>query len=374
MPFTTTRTTKSITIQIPEGADQGDVLEFQVDGQSLEFIIPVGSRPGEVFQIQVGTGEDDNDSDNDNGAWDIATADEDTVSIKIGTSHTLELALRLPDDIYEAQQNDDDDNNNPLGEQGSSDGTFMLPWQSGILLAQSWDTLINILVEKDVIHRSRILELGSGLGVVGLSLAASLGEQQRILAEDAEIVLTDLPSAIALLEFNTNRNRALLASSSSKQVKISTRALRWTTELPDAGTTVEPPYDILLGSDLLYDIRQVASLMATMKRLLHPIRGIVVLAVRWRKPELEREFFQDSGLEWELLPSPSSCSLSWRQFGNPSSDESNRFFHQTMVSLNGTPTSIGEITEEQAKDLPKEEFQAWERSFIQFYLGTTKKA
>jgi predicted nicotinamide N-methyase len=387
MPATTA--TRSITIQIPDGADPGDTLEFQVGGgQSLEWVVPEGSTPGDVFEIHVAMEKDDDEDDEkDDSDSDSTAANKDTVSIEIESTicpTTLDFALRLPADERTAQMKDDNNNHQHGDDVGDSDGTFALPWHSGILLANNWNEIIQILVEKHNVHsKARILELGAGLGVVGLSLAAAAcleeqsahddGRNPMMLVEGAELVLTDLPAAIPLLEFNVNFNRPFVSS----RVKISTRALRWSLDSPELATElpVERPYDCLLGSDLLYNIEQIPSLVATMKRLLHPIRGVVILAVRWRKPELERQFFQTSGLEWELLPLPNTCPLSWKDFGNPSCDQSNRYFHQTQVAaLNGTPTSIAYITEEQAKDLPKQEFQAWERSFIQFYLGRPKGA
>ena len=46
-------TTTTISIQIPEGTEPGDTLEFEANGQSLELEVPLGSQPGDVLEIQV---------------------------------------------------------------------------------------------------------------------------------------------------------------------------------------------------------------------------------------------------------------------------------------------------------------------------------
>jgi hypothetical protein len=186
----------------------------------------------------------------------------------------------------------------------------------------------------------------------------------------ASVALSDLPSALPLLQHNLERNEALLPS------QLHARALTWTKDGSNA-TRTERPYDCILGSDLLYNLEMIPALVATVCRCLHPTKGVFVLAVRWRKPDLERQFFQDAQLDWTLLiPSDGSssyCPLSWQDFGNPSCEASNKYFHQTQISINGKPTSLVDITEEETKKLTTAEFEVWERAHIQIYVGKPKK-
>eukprot|EP00546_Thalassionema_frauenfeldii_P017917 CAMPEP_0178896472 /NCGR_PEP_ID=MMETSP0786-20121207/1194_1 /TAXON_ID=186022 /ORGANISM="Thalassionema frauenfeldii, Strain CCMP 1798" /LENGTH=104 /DNA_ID=CAMNT_0020566883 /DNA_START=182 /DNA_END=496 /DNA_ORIENTATION=+ len=102
------------------------------------------------------------------------------------------------------------------------------------------------------------------------------------------------------------------------------------------------------------------------------------MAVRWRKPELEREFFQQSkdmlGVSWSLQPT-GSCFLSWEDFGNPSSESSNRYFSQTKISVGGNQLkALSDITEADVENkMSSEEYNAWERAFVQVYLGKIKQ-
>lgn len=352
----------TISIQIPEGAEPGDTLEFQANGQSLELLVPMGSEPGDVLEIQVSASDDKHEKMDETN--DFKNSGVIAIDI-VGTYNRLELVSSLPlDHPARSDSNIDDGSSHDQ----KSDGTFALPWQSGVLLAESWKDIFGFLEKKNMPRTKRIVELGAGLGVVGISLAAAMTGSGNLIAHNSEIFLTDLPDALPVLAFNVEHNRSLLPSTA----KIHLEPLRWELESVDIPSSMKTPYDLIVGSDILYNVEQLPSLVATMRRLLHPIRGVVILAVRWRKPELEREFFRTSGLIWELISSsPSTCPLSWRDFGNPKCEESNKFFHQTQVSLQkeGKPVSIGDISEEDAKNLPKEAFSAWEKSFIQFYFG-----
>lgn len=389
--------TQSVSIQIPEGSEPGDTLEFEVQGQSLELVVPPGSQPGDVLEIEVAAAADGNTTSTCNsntgtqGRQAGRSSDEKdgVLTINIGEGEVLEFVSQLPADHLEAaEQVSHADNTNTGGTTtDENDGTFALPWQSGIEMSQRWPAIEEALLEHyNIPPIRRILELGSGLGLVGLSFGVAIKPadhgsshssnevgHRRLLADSPCIFLSDVPAAMPLINFNVKRNGCSLLS------VMSTRCLRWTLERPDDDPIFsnDAPFDCILGSDLLYNIESIPPLVATMKRMLHPTRGIVLLAVRWRKPDLERAFFRDSGLDWELLPEsaspPYSSRLSWQDFGDPSTEASNKFFHQTQISVNGIPTALADITEDQVKDLPSQEFRIWEQSFIQFYLGRPKK-
>jgi predicted nicotinamide N-methyase len=348
-------TVNTISVVVPEGAEHGDVLTFvAAGGQEMEIPVPFGSKPGDVLQIQVAS----------NDSSQIATGEtnenkDDMVShFDLGDGKVLELISRLPEEMR-------DDGEASASADNTNDGTFSLPWQSGLELTRRWNEIPLDSKPK------RILELGSGsLGLVGMSFAAKL---QSKLAENAVVVLTDVLTAIPLLQCNLERNQATFPSGS-----IQAQPLRWTIDSDEATSTgtTEPPYDCLFGSDLLYNEKYIPHLVATTKRLLHPTTGVFILAVRWRKPDIEREFFRDTGLEWELVKSsssPSCCQLDWEDFGDPSNIDSNLYFHQTQISVEGKPKSLAAITEEDTGKLLSDEFEAWERAHIQIFIGKPKK-
>ncbi|KAL3762377.1 hypothetical protein ACHAW5_000639 [Stephanodiscus triporus] len=120
----------------------------------------------------------------------------------------------------------------------------------------------------------------------------------------------------------------------------------------------------------------------TSNTLMDGLGGIVLLAVRWRKPDLERAFFQGAereGLRFELWREladdhdfggrRSPCKLKWKEYGDPESDLSNSFFHNRMVSVTGTGITLGQVTERQMELMNDEEYSIFEELQVQVYVG-----
>ena len=49
----TTSNCNTISIQIPEGAEHGDVLTFVIQGEEMKILVRFGSSPGDVLKLQV---------------------------------------------------------------------------------------------------------------------------------------------------------------------------------------------------------------------------------------------------------------------------------------------------------------------------------
>lgn len=366
-----------ISLTIPEGAEAGDVLTFVVNGQELEIPVPIGSQPGDVLQLQIGSNNSttDNNEEEEDAEGNVATENSQTendllTKLDLGNGRLLELSSQLPKELQDAMRNDA----TPTSGQNDTvdDGTYALPWQSGKELSKLWDE-----IPFGQHMPKRIIELGSGaLGLVGLSFAVSL--QEKLLEANSTVLLTDVQSAMPLLNYNLEQNHHPLLLQDGLTVEA--KPLQWTMDRPDGDGEVgsnEPHYDCILGSDLLYNEKFIPHLVATTRRLLHPTHGVFILAVRWRKPDLEREFFRESGLEWELIQPSSgalSCPLDWSAFGDPTNDKSNLYFHQTQISVKGSPKALADITEEESGKLLADEFEAWDRAHIQIYVGRQSKA
>lgn len=316
--------TQSVSIQIPQDAEPGDVLTFVVHETELELEIPFGSKGGDVLEIQLAAGP----------AGQADATSEDVLELCNGSKLQFRNSL-------------------PSGG-GEHDGTHRMPWPCGRALAlqRGFPSLVPSV--------DRVLELGSGLGVLGLTYAASLRDHAAI------IDLSDCAAATPLLEYNVEENRHVM----SDKIQVRTRVLEWSEDNPREETEHFP---LILGSDLLYNVKSIPALVATVKRYLEPENGCILFAVRWRKPVEEREFFRRTeqfGIQWTLSDSDHACRLGWREFGNPDCEASNLYFSQTMVSSGaGQPKSIGSITESDVEAMTEEEHQAWERTFIQSYVG-----
>ena len=392
--------TRTISIQVPEGADPGDVLSFVVDGTELDLQVPEGSRAGDVFEIQVGSNETEQGTDEAPAAIDTTTpSPTETSLIDLPNGTRLEISLSCPES--ESATNADE-KKEPL----DGDGTHAMVWASALEAIALLDKL-----EFPSLRPKNVLELGSGTGVFGLAYAATL---PLVSKEEGpmRVVLTDRPQAVPLLLHNIEKNSGLLPTSS---VSVTAKALEWGQGVAVGATTIEetkPPstandkgmFDLILGSDLLYNIDCIPLLLQTIQKSLSK-DGAILLATRWRKPELERAFFRDSGLSWTLLSgapcveegndagknknknnsssnaSPKNddehnyfglpCQLSWQDFGNPESDASNLYLSQTMVSVRGSSKllPLSNIQEAETTKMTKDEYKLWERCFVQIYVG-----
>lgn len=113
----------------------------------------------------------------------------------------------------------------------------------------------------------RILELGSGTGLVGITVAALLSHllSRGLIDSDVsiELVLTDYhPSVLSNLSHNVASNAHLLAS---PQLSVSVEALDW--RQPET-SNVKGTFDVVLGSDLVYEAKHAWLVSYMVKRFL----------------------------------------------------------------------------------------------------------
>lgn len=132
----------------------------------------------------------------------------------------------------------------------------------------------------------RVVELGCGIGVPGLS-AAVLGAR--------EVVLTDLPMAVPWIRANIDANRTSFGPDTS----CVAHALMWgePEARDEADGATEGPFDVILCSDLVYGERSIAQKLVWTLRALTHARSLVVSAH-------EARFAGDRGASFfELLAS-----------------------------------------------------------------------
>ena len=377
---------KTIQLQVPEGAEAGDSLTFSAEGKEMEFPIPDGSKPGDVLQIQIqvegGEDDDDNDVDNDddNGCDSGQSSLHDAVT-KVELHSSIGASLAIHNSIPGVPSPNDDENEKKDG----SDGTSSMAWPAGLHLATfisspQFDEHIDIGPSTKT-----IVELGSGSGLCGLAFAVTASSKLSKRKTDAKklnIVLTDVPKAMDLLKFNIKANADQLSSHLDED-NLRARPLTWGSE-EDASaldlTNVD--VDLILGSDLLYNVstKTFKDLSCSIQALDSNEKTKIILSVRWRKPEEERKFFQAMehlGYEFNLLIEDDAdnlyrCNLGWRDFGNPNSDKSNDFFTDSYVQVDGESKPLKDISEDDMDVMTDGEFNAFEKRFIQIYIGQKK--
>lgn len=103
-------------------------------------------------------------------------------------------------------------------------------------------------------HRLKILELGSGTGLVGIAAAVTLG---------SEVTVTDLPHVIPNLQFNVDANTDVIADHGGT---VRAAPLRWGEE--EDMEVIGRDYDLVLASDVVYHDHLYDPLMKTLRFLL----------------------------------------------------------------------------------------------------------
>ena len=139
---------------------------------------------------------------------------------------------------------------------GETELDFLCDWSVGIggSLWTNGHLLVDHLQRRasyyaPLCHEKRILEVGSGTGLVGLALTACFAPK--------EVVLTDLSSHLNVLQTNVGGNVAVLPKSS--QIKVA--ELEWGKTSMD----VKGIFDVIVGTDVAYAEELYAPLIATLK-------------------------------------------------------------------------------------------------------------
>lgn len=126
--------------------------------------------------------------------------------------------------------------------------------------------------------RLRILELGSGTGVVGIAASAILG---------ADVTVTDLPHVLLNLKFNVDANSGILAARGG-EVQVAPLSWGENEEMEAIGRD----YDLIIGSDVVYHDNLYDPLLQTLKFLLLEGEKKVFLMGHLRRWKKESGFFK----------------------------------------------------------------------------------
>jgi predicted nicotinamide N-methyase len=137
-------------------------------------------------------------------------------------------------------------------------------WPSALALAR--------VVARRPLTGRRVIELGCGLGLPSLAAALAGG---RVLATDWS------PDAVAMTACNAERNG----------VELATAVYRWDAPPP------EPPWPLVLASDVLYEGRNVPALLDLLPRLT-AAAGEVWLADPGRAPA--ERFMEQAAATWRI--------------------------------------------------------------------------
>ncbi|KAH8922552.1 hypothetical protein BT69DRAFT_1320094 [Atractiella rhizophila] len=183
---------------------------------------------------------------------------------------------------------------------GGSLGT--ITWSSAPLLAHMLVSNPQKFFSSPSNKSLRVLELGSGTGLVGLTAAKILRQwlqrqrnaQAAINPEDL-VVLSDFdPNVLENLQHNLEVN----FPDTRDGVTVRIMDLSWNLFLPDSFIRAPSltPFSILLAADIMYDPDQVPAVYHTVLRLLSKPDGIFHLVIplrethRWEIANIEESF------------------------------------------------------------------------------------
>ena len=135
--------------------------------------------------------------------------------------------------------------------------TAFTVWDGGLLLADYLQACPTVVRGKNV------LELGAGVGLVGLT-AAALGAEQ--------VTLTDLAEAVPMLLENVTINRSLWESAGCMRVLCS--PLNWfhPDPLPSPAAVVNRGWEVILLADCVWILDLVMPLLQTLRELVGQAR------------------------------------------------------------------------------------------------------
>lgn len=163
-----------------------------------------------------------------------------------------------------------------------------------------------------------VLELGAGLGLLGLGMA-KLGARQ--------VMLTDVPAQMPLLLCNAQAN-----SEGPHERRVKTCALEWG-KLPTALGAQN--WDLVVGADLVYDEDAMPSLAWTLAALLRGKANSRALLALPDRAEFERGAGgkPDYTMLFDLLALPEHGSLTTKRVGCISSEDAGTLGSEIHILL-----------------------------------------
>ena len=132
------------------------------------------------------------------------------------------------------------------------------------------------LLQRSVLRSPRVLELGSGCGIVGLQVAD--------LCSTSDVLLTDLPDAMDILNHNVEHAKFV-----SKRGNIATAVLDWDEPLPERVSTQR--FDLVILSDCTYNPDSIPQLVKTLSSVAENSPDTLIVVSLKKRHDSEAIFF-----------------------------------------------------------------------------------
>lgn len=165
-----------------------------------------------------------------------------------------------------------------LAQRMGEGGIGAVVWNCGRALCHALPRLPELANGRfDADASTSVLELGCGTGLVGLACW---------LRGAGSVALTDLASIAPLARENA---LACVGADGDLPPGLAVEALAWG-DAPPPGVAARAPFDVVFGSDCLYDAKVLPQLLATLLATTGP-DSVVYLAYKRRVDEREAPFF-----------------------------------------------------------------------------------
>ena len=174
----------------------------------------------------------------------------------------------------------------------------MVAFLSTIVLQSRPRSDLAQLLQRSAPHDLEVLELGSGCGIVSLQVAD--------LCSTSNVLLTDLPDAMDILNRNIESGRSVVSRS-----KLATAVLDWNKPLPER--IAEQRFDLVTLADCTYNPDSIPGLVKTLSSVARdsPDALIVVsLKVRHDSEAIFFDLMADADFveaEHATVPLPDQC-------------------------------------------------------------------
>jgi SAM-dependent methyltransferase len=142
----------------------------------------------------------------------------------------------------------------------TGDNLGLKTWASSLLLSKQLSSLRAYLP----LGTGRVLELGAGTGLVGISAACLWG---------ADVVLTDLPEIVPNLQRNLELNAEVVEHTGGS---VEARALDWADQ-SDAPATNGEEFELIVAADPIYSSDHPMLLVDAIHRWLRPVQDARVV-------------------------------------------------------------------------------------------------
>lgn len=143
------------------------------------------------------------------------------------------------------------------------------------LQAPNSEPLLERALASATVRKTNVLELGCGCGIVGIGLAQTI--------PDCDVLLTDLPEAKEVVEYNIEASNLAISSS------VRFAALDWERPLPPA--VRKRTFNIIIAAECIYNTDSIPPLVKTLSALITKSPKAVVLVATKFRHESERLFF-----------------------------------------------------------------------------------